>query len=343
MLLLHGDCLEKMKDLSSNSVDIVIADLPYGRFKHLKWDTPIDLAKMWKQLNRICKKTTPIFLFGDMKFGVELINSNPKFFKWELVWNKLRTTTPLLSRRRPGKATEYVFVFYRKQCVYNYAKYHKIKKSVKQNNKIKKSEIQPHYPNSVKKHYDPKLPTNVIWKGSIANGGNKMKCIRNEYDPTLPTNVIQEKTFPNRAKIIGGKKMLSLENNRYEPTLPTNVIKKPRKWGGSDSKELHNNDFRTLYTPEYKENVKNYEPRLPTNVLNTAVKQSKKLIKNITEKPQFLLEFLLKYFSNEDDVVLDFCMGSGSCGVACATLKRNFIGIELNKEHFKIAKKRLMK
>ena len=67
-----------------------------------------------------------------------------------------------------------------------------------------------------------------------------------------------------------------------------------------------------------------------------------KLIPNITEKPQFILEFILKYFSNENDTCLDLTMGSGSCGVACKTLNRKFIGIELNKDHYDIACKRLL-
>ena len=77
-----------------------------------------------------------------------------------------------------------------------------------------------------------------------------------------------------------------------------------------------------------------YDPILPTNVIEQYSVRKNKVIKNITEKPQFLLEFLLKYFSNEGDTCLDMTMGSGSCGVACHTLNRNFIGIELEKKHF---------
>ena len=72
MKLLNGDCLEKMKDISDNSVDIIIADLPYGRFKHLEWDKPIDLKKMWREIWRISKINTPVFLFGDFQ------KKNPK-------------------------------------------------------------------------------------------------------------------------------------------------------------------------------------------------------------------------------------------------------------------------
>ena len=68
---------------------------------------------------------------------------------------------------------------------------------------------------------------------------------------------------------------------------------------------------------------------------------NKKTIKKLTEKPQFVLKHLLKYFSNEGDTCLDFCMGSGSMGIACIDLKRKFIGIEKNKEFFDITKERL--
>ena len=234
MDLINGDCLEKMKDLSNNSIDIIIADLPYGRFKHLEWDKMIDLKKMWREIWRISKINTPVFLFGDFKFANILLNSQPKYFKYEIVWNKMKSSTPLLSQKRFGKATEYILVFYKKQPVYNYSKYHKVFKK----------------------------KTSTHWH-----------------------------TFH-------GAKKIKREINIYKPSLPINVIEQPNK-------------------------------------------KNNKLIKNITEKPQFILEHLLKYFSNEGDTCLDFTMGSGSMGVACKTLNRKFIGIELNKEHFDIAKKRL--
>ena len=273
--LIKGDCLEEMKQLPDCSVDIVIADLPYGRFKHLEWDKAIDLEGMWKQIWRISKPNTPIFLFGDMKFGIQLINSQPKHFKYEIVWNKMKSTTPLLSRKRLGKATEYIFIFYKKQPIYNYAKYHKIKKVITDNAK-------------------------------------------------------------NNNKIVGGKysKEVDIHNN-YEPQLPTNIINEVLPKKVSSALITGSNKIFT-HSPRAA-----YQPILPINVIDCQVKRMNKTIKGITEKPQGILEFILKYFSNEGDVCLDMCMGSGSCGVACHTLGRKFIGIELNDEHFQIAKERL--
>ena len=63
-----------------------------------------------------------------------------------------------------------------------------------------------------------------------------------------------------------------------------------------------------------------------------------------TEKPIELIEYLIKLFSiNENHVILDFTMGSGTTGVACKNLNRSFIGIELNKKYFEIAKERIDK
>ena len=60
-----------------------------------------------------------------------------------------------------------------------------------------------------------------------------------------------------------------------------------------------------------------------------------------TQKPVALLEYLIKTYTNEGEIVLDSCMGSGTCGVACKNLNRNFIGIEKEEKYFNIAKKRL--
>ena len=82
--------------------------------------------------------------------------------------------------------------------------------------------------------------------------------------------------------------------------------------------------------------------RYPTQLLTyKSEKQTSSL--HPTQKPVALLENLIKTFTNEGDTVLDFCMGSGSCGVACKNLNRNFIGIELDENYYKIAKERISK
>ena len=88
-LLLHGDCLELMKGLDSDSIDFIFCDLPYGQTS-CKWDCKIDLEKFWIEVMRIKKINTPIFMTTTTKFGVSLINSCPKKcpFRYDLVWVK---------------------------------------------------------------------------------------------------------------------------------------------------------------------------------------------------------------------------------------------------------------
>ena len=87
MDLLQGDCLEIMIDIETDSIDLLFCDLPYGQTS-CKWDCLINLDLFWKEVNRICKDTAPMFFTCSTKFGVSLINSNPKNFRYDLVWIK---------------------------------------------------------------------------------------------------------------------------------------------------------------------------------------------------------------------------------------------------------------
>ena len=87
MKLMQGDCLERMKEIPSGSVDMILTDPPYGTTA-CKWDSVIDLPLMWEQLKRIIKPNGAIVLFGSQPFTSVLIASNLKMFKYCWVWNK---------------------------------------------------------------------------------------------------------------------------------------------------------------------------------------------------------------------------------------------------------------
>jgi site-specific DNA-methyltransferase (adenine-specific) len=111
MELHHGDCLEKMKLIPDDSVDLVLCDLPYGTTK-CKWDTIIDISELWKQYKRIVKKPSGVVvLFGQQPFTSRLVSSNYEWFKYNLIWKKNKTTQFLLANYRPMKCTEDICVF----------------------------------------------------------------------------------------------------------------------------------------------------------------------------------------------------------------------------------------
>ena len=83
--LIHGDCLERMKEIPNGSVDMVLADPPYGTTA-CKWDTVIDLPLMWVQLKRVVKPNGAIVMTASQPFTSALVMSNPKMFKYCWVW-----------------------------------------------------------------------------------------------------------------------------------------------------------------------------------------------------------------------------------------------------------------
>ena len=137
-----GDCLEVMKELSDNSVDCFICDLPYGQLskeppvipntenKHRKacppteragcaWDIKIDLVPFWEQVKRLARNEhTPVLMFCNTKFGYDLIHSNPSWFRYDLVWDKGRGVSFLLANKMPMKSHEMVYVFSKKGAFY---------------------------------------------------------------------------------------------------------------------------------------------------------------------------------------------------------------------------------
>jgi len=393
MLLLNGDCLELLKELPDESIDLIFCDLPYGQTS-CKWDCKIDLEKLWIEFMRVKKLRTPLFFTTTTKFGVELIKSAPEkcFFRYDLVWVKSAPVGFLSARRMPMRKHEMVYVFYEKLPLYDLSS-HKHKFIKDNRKKIDKDNIygtsihpdgkcgsyDPPLPVSVVKEplkydqeynsdlygdvkrndyakkgrkssesaYEPPLPTSVVKEDCYEKGktddslraGHRDK----KYDPPLPTSVVKEDYG------VGGTQKYFNEYNethgmtkhqggkRFDPPLPTSVVKEPEPEPESDLIYGENANWgKTHYTSKERASSV-YEPPLPNSLLE--IKSTKR--KHSTEKPVQLMEWILKYYSKEGDVVLDPTMGSGSTGVACQNLNREFVGFEMDGEIFDSACQRL--
>ena len=289
-LLLNGDCLELMKDLDDESVDLIFCDLPYGQTS-CKWDCCIDLDKFWVEVMRIKKLNTPIFFTTTTKFGVSLINSAPKKLKFfDLVWVKSASSGFLNSKKFPLRKHEMIYVFYEKLPFYDLSSH--------QHKFIKETE---------EKYVTHKL---------YGNGG---------------------KDTQNKSE--GIKKVLYKES-KYEPPLPVSIVKEViRTDEGCNG--LYGKETGKVFIYDEKGKLRNSEPRydppLPTTMLEIKSTRGK----HSTEKPVALMEWVLKYYSKEGDVVLDPTMGSGSTGIACKNMNRNFIGMEMDDEIYDVAVNRI--
>ena len=235
--LYQGDCLEVMKNIPDNSIDMILCDLPYGTTA-CKWDIIIPFNLLWKQYNRIIKDNGAIVLFAKQPFTSQLVNSNLKYFRYELIWQKDKGTDFGNANRKPLNSHENILVFYKKQPTYNKQLF------------AGKPYTKKNYKNNDDSDLNFKSDNSGIWV-----------------------------------------------NNGFR--TPTSVIKYARD-------NIHKGS--------------NLHP---------------------TQKPVALLEYLIKTYTNEGEIVLDNCMGSGSTGMACINTNRNFIGIELDEGYFNIARERV--
>tara|TARA_R110000868_G_scaffold75690_2_gene218260 strand:- start:7984 stop:8991 length:1008 start_codon:yes stop_codon:yes gene_type:complete len=332
-LLLNGDCLELMKDLDDESVDLIFCDLPYVDSKgkgqtSCHWNqSAIDLEKFWIQVMRIKKLNTPIFMTTTTKFGVELINTAPKKLKFfDLVWVKSAPTGFLLAKKFPLRKHEMIYVFYEKLPFYDLSSHqHKF--------------LKPNTPMTEK----PDMYGRLWDKDGKPYVKEKQ---HSQYSPPLPVSIVKEviRTDEGCNALYGketGKVFIydekgKLRNSepRYDPPLPVSIVKE--ETGGATGKE----DKHTLYG-EIKElgipHTSTYDPPLPNSMLEIKSTRGK----HSTEKPVALMEWVLKYYSKEGDVVLDPTMGSGSTGIACKNMNRNFIGMEMDDEIYDFAVNRI--
>ena len=108
--LYNGDCLEIMKDIPNNSINLICVDLPYGSTE-LTWDKHINFKDMWDNFNRILSIKGNIVLFSTQPFTTKLINSNPSMFRYEIIWIKSRPTGFANANYRPMRKHENILVF----------------------------------------------------------------------------------------------------------------------------------------------------------------------------------------------------------------------------------------
>lgn len=237
--IINGDCLTEMKLIKDKSIDMILCDLPYGQTARNKWDVVIPFDLLWLEYSRIIKNNGVIILFANGMFTADLMNSNKKLWRYNLIWEKTTVTGFLNAKKMPLRCHEDICIFYKKQPIYN-----------------------------------------------------------------------PQKTFGNK-----------------------------RKTSKAESK------INCINTKNYgKHGLTDYDSteRYPKSILKFKTDKQKSSL-HPTQKPVLLLEYLIKTYSNDGDIVLDNAMGSGSTCVACVNTGRKFIGIEINEDYYNIAKERIEK
>lgn len=111
--------MELMKDIPTGSIDMILCDLPYEQTARNSWDIQLDAVKMWNEYERVIKQNGVIVLFANGMFTAELMFSNKKLWRYNLVWDKVLASGHLNAKRMPMRKHEDICVFYKKQPTYN--------------------------------------------------------------------------------------------------------------------------------------------------------------------------------------------------------------------------------
>lgn len=204
--LYKGDCLIEMQNIPDKSIDMILCDLPYGVLHknnpNTQWDRKIPFDKLWELYNRVIKDNGAIVLFAQGMFTAELMMSNPKMWRYNLVWDKVAKNSFLNANKMPLRQHEDICVFYKKQPTYNpqmkkcepHKRNHSKGSMVKQG----KNSCYGNFVEVPTKITDEKYPTDII---SIS----KEHKVGNFFHPTQKPVALLEyfiKTYSNEKETI---------------------------------------------------------------------------------------------------------------------------------------------
>jgi len=324
--LYNGDCLVESDKIKSGSVDLILTDLPFGTMNGLdaepikndndknyvsgggykkgyEWDSIIEPKKVYEIANRILRKNGKMVLFCQEPFTRLLINelTSGLKFNYRCIWLKNDFANCLFVNKAMVNFYEDILIF---------------TKINPKNNYYNPDYVRDYFQNERKKINLSYKEINEKCFGSASNGGGMASNILTSYKKGW--------SFPSKEKYEALQKIgicsadyyelkdiyyevraeyLDIENDKYPNVF--NI------WNGGKFKSN---------VLEYKKDYNGYHP---------------------TQKPVLLLEDLIKTFSNENDLVVDLTMGSGSTGVACKNTNRKFIGIEKDENYYNIAVRRV--
>ena len=207
--LWQGDCLDLMPDIEDGSIDMVMADPPYGTTA-CAWDSIIPLEPMWKQLKRVIKKDGCIALFGNEPFSSNLRISNLDQYKYDWIWQKHKPSNFFLVKKQPLKYHEFIHVFYKKQSLYNpqmvERKSERIKQGIDKNyvgvsiNKGKLNSLKTVWRNFNKYDPDKKMPSTILKINAVQSNSRE----KVDHPTQKPVALIEYliKTYTNEGETV---------------------------------------------------------------------------------------------------------------------------------------------
>ena len=299
--LMQGDCLERMKEIDSGSVDMILTDPPYGTVKGVgdgnvshgmkgktQWDETLEHELMLSECNRILRTNGSLVLFSQDPYTSKLITDTHGNlpFSYRYTWKKDHFANSLIAKKAPVNYTEDVCVFFKKYDTLNQHPLREYSRKLMSDNNTNLKKINADLGHRRFEHF--------------------------AYTDSTQFGLCTEKTYLQFLDFYG-----VAEFKPYSDLVAIDrrfARRFARRFNLPEGQRFKSNVL------EYKKDYTGLHP---------------------TQKPVALMEDLIKTYTNEGETVLDFTMGSGTTGVAAKNLNRSFIGIELDQGYFDIAEKRI--
>lgn len=317
--ILKGDCMELMETIEAGSVDMILTDPPYGTIKGTaykgwtslttEWDIPLDTRQMWRHVGRVLRMNGACALFGQEPFTsktiTEATSSVP--FSYRLVWLKDSFGIALGCRKFPMKLAEDISMFFKRH-----------------------DDLALH---PLRQYFKIVLDYIELNLNDINKALGHRKLEHSLYVTPRAAVICEIGGKGDHATRFGSTQFALCTASTYQELVDTFGIDKMEGFLDFSALSETNRKFKRTFNlwqgGKYKPNVLEYKKDTPSV--------------HPTQKPVALLEDLIKTYTSAGDLVLDFTMGSGSTGVACANAGRRFIGIEQDEKYFEIARGRISK
>jgi DNA modification methylase len=319
-----GDCLDLMPSIPSKSVDMILCDLPYGTTA-CEWDSIIDMGKLWAEYARVIKDNASIVLTAQGMFCAKLMTFKETWFNHDYVWIKNQHSNFALVGIQPLRVFENVLVF----------------------RPPRKGDIERAFNKELRAYFKQvnefigltaekiaKILGHMGYHHSYGvNGSQFALCTKETYDQLIQCfKIDQMEGFLNFETLQAMKERPSLLP--YTFNFDDRVKKKIHV--SHDTKGYFAGNMFGVYKQTDGHTKTLYE-NYPRNTLYFDCERGQ----HPTQKPVALFEYLIKTYTNEGELVLDNCSGSGTTAIACMNANRRFICIERDETYYRKSLERM--
>ena len=317
----HGDCLDLLPSIPDKSVDMILCDLPYGTTA-CEWDSIIDMTRLWSQYERVIKDNGNIILTSQGMFTADLMTFKRTWFNHDYVWIKNQHSNFALVGIQPLRIFENVLVFRppRKDDI-----------EIQFNKELRAYFKKVHeFIGLSKKHIIAVIGQCVDHCFRYTSSQFDL-CTKETYDQLIQCFKIDEmEGFLSYDTLVSMKEITYLPYTyNHGATVKTQKVKiknalRTDQYGNLDKR------------PDKEHTSKEYE-NYPRNTLYFDCERGQ----HPTQKPVALFEYLIRTYSNERELVLDNCSGSGTTAIACLNSNRRFICMEKDETYYKKSVERI--